>query len=144
MDPFTQVEAIAVNMMSKFNNEYHALLKEKQEKEFILKNLKDTIKEVTGDRTAWPLMIAIGKNIFKQVPITKKREVLKEMHRQKDILENQLKGLDGQVKHKADEYEGGLLKVYRFLHMKFKHLNVDPEEANSFELPQLDEDKDDA
>ena len=58
------------------------------------------------------------------------------------VIAFQIKGLDGQVKHKADEYEGGLLKVYRFLHMKFKHLNVNPEEASSFELPQLEEDKD--
>jgi chaperonin cofactor prefoldin len=128
--------------MSKFNNEYHALLKEKQEKEFILKNLRETIKEVKSDRTAWPLMIAIGKNIFKQVPIIKKKEVLTEMTRQRSVLENQIRGLDAQVKHKADEYEGGLLKVYRFLYMRFKELNVDPSEAKSFELPKLEEDDD--
>jgi len=80
---------------------------------------------------------AIGKNVFKTIPKADRKEVIAEMMKQRDMLQNAIKGNEGQLLHKNDEYEGAALKVYRFLYNRFKDEDISP--ATSYEMPTVKE-----
>jgi len=118
MDEFNQKEVMYVNELVKFNNEYVGLLKQKEQYDSTIKQLQEQIKRVRKG-FGFPLVKAIGRNVFETIPIAEKKEVIAEMLKQLSILENSAKGIDGQLIHKRDEFEGAALKVYRFLFDRF-------------------------
>ena len=143
MQEFNPREVNAVNEMIKFNNEFVGLMKQMNQYENTIKNLRRTIKRARQG-LGFPLMKAIGQNIFETIPLKDKKEVLAEMMKQMNILENSLKGISGQIEHKRDEYEGGCLKVFQFLRDRFKEyeedLITDPKHSPALEMPSLGED----
>jgi uncharacterized FlaG/YvyC family protein len=129
-------EAMAVNEFIKFNNEYVGLNKQKIQYEMAIKNINSEMKNIKAG-VGFPLIKAIGKNIFVSVARSRKNEVIKEMQHQRSMLQNSLKGIEGQMLHKSDEYEGAALKVYRFLYDRFKDIKMG--KAKSYEMPSVKE-----
>lgn len=134
MKQFEPKEAMAVNEMVKYNNEYVALQKQKIEKEMGIKTINAELKNVKAG-IGFPILRAIGTNVFKTIPKSQSKYVIKEMVQQREMVKNQLKGIEGQLLHKHDEYEGAAIKVYRFLYDRFK--DEDMAEATSFESPTM-------
>lgn len=136
MKQFEPKEAMSVNTMVAMNNEYVALLKQKGELENGLKNIHTELKNVRAGR-GFPIIRAIGKNVFKTIPRGDRKEVLTEMVSQLDMMENAIKGVDGQLKHKMDEYEGACLVVYRFLKKRFIDIDEELGEPTAAEMPSV-------
>jgi len=140
MKQFEPKEAMAVNAMVAMNNEYVALLKQKAELENGLKNIHTELKNVRAGR-GFPIIRAIGKNVFKTIPKNDRKEVITEMVSQIDMMENAVKGVNGQIKHKMDEYEGSALTVFRFLKLRFKDIDEELGMPTAAEMPSVNDKK---
>lgn len=140
MSEFNAREVVAVNEMVKFNNEFVGLQKQKEQYENTMKNLRLAIKRVRQG-LGFPLLKAIGTNVFETIPLKEKQTVISDMLKQYNILENSLKGIIGQLSHKRDEHEGGCLKVYQILRERFKDFDedmvTDPKHIPALEMPSL-------
>ena len=77
MEQFNQTESQFVNEMNRTNNEYIQLRKQLQEEEFKLKRISEEIHDIKSGKTRFPLMVAMGTNLFKPVPAAEKKDIIK-------------------------------------------------------------------
>lgn len=140
MKQFEPKEALSVNAMVAMNNEYVALMKQKDELENGIKNIHEELKNVRAGR-GFPIIRAIGKNVFKTINKVDRKEVITEMVKQLDMMQNAVKGVEGQIKHKMDEYEGASLTVYRFLKERFKDIDEELGMPTASEMPSVNDKK---
>lgn len=99
LTPIVQNEANLFQQIIQLSNQYAKLRKQQNEYEIILKAMKEKRKEVVDGKVK-EIMLPFGKNKF--YPCNDKKQILKELNSEIDILSNALKGVTGQVTNFQD------------------------------------------
>lgn len=94
LTPIVQQEANLFQQAIQISNQYAKLRKQEKEYEIILQAMKDKRKDVVDGKVD-QIMLPFGKNKF--YPCSDKKQILKELDSEIDILANALKGVSGQV-----------------------------------------------
>jgi len=97
---------------------------------FNLKNARKQIKDIRKGK-GFPLIFPIGKNVFKTVPRSEKEDILKMLTENRNLIDNQMKGVQGQFEHKTDEFNGALLQVYKILRKRLSQSGFDKDDLDA-------------
>lgn len=117
MKPLVQVEANLFQQLVQISNQYGKLRKQYEEYKTYVSQLKKRRTKIQKGEIKLPILMPLGRNqLYEEHD---KKEVLKKLDNEINIVSNALKGVQGQMEQHKDAYVESGLKVLEFVDKKF-------------------------
>ena len=110
---FDQMESYSIDTMLKINQQLIQLMEQDGNQQFMIKMLREKVKEVKSGKLKGPFFIQMGRNIF--VPETDTKKFLKNMSEQLNLLRNQNKTVSDQLGNIRRNFDQAVVAVSKQL-----------------------------
>jgi len=115
--PLQQAETRYFEELVQLSNVYAKLKKQVGQYEYVLKQLNDHRTKIQKGEIKTPIMMQLGANSFYMEE--DKKQVLADLDKQIETIKNSLKAVQGQLKHREDDFIESGLRLRAFSDRRF-------------------------